>query len=190
MEGGQPQRGDVPAALLPPATPGRDPGDPAGALVHRALVEGLRLRGTAVWVAPDFGFWTEDGRLALVDWKTGGGRGDGASFQLGCYALYAHEVLGVAPRQTDLVEVNLRAPTVTAHRWDDDRLQAVREQLRLSIRAMKAYLADPDANLASIDGFERTEELRICRWCNFRAVCRPELGAEAATELDRSGARS
>ena len=43
---------------------------------------------------------------------------------------------------------------------------------------MKAYLADPDANLALIDGFERTEELRICRWCNFRAVCRPELGSE------------
>jgi hypothetical protein len=59
--------------------------------------------------------------------------------------------------------------------WDDDRLEAVRAQLRLSIRAMKAYLADPEANLAVIDGFERTEELRICRWCNFRVVCRPEL---------------
>ena len=40
---------------------------------------------------------------------------------------------------------------------------------------MKAYLADPVANLAVMEGFERTEELRICRWCNFRAVCRPQL---------------
>jgi hypothetical protein len=135
----------------------------------------FEFEGTAVWVAPDFGFWTEDGRLALVDWKTGGAHGDGASFQLGCYALYAHVVLGVPPRQTDLIEVNLREPTVTAHRWDEDRLEAVRDQLRLSIRSMKAYLADPEANVALIDGFERTEELRICRWCNFRAVCRPEL---------------
>src|SRR5712691_409213 len=99
-------------------------------------------------------------------------------FQLGCYALYAHEVLGVSPARTDLIEVNLREPTVTLHRWDDDRLAAVRDQLRLSIRAMKAYLADPDANLALIDGFERSEELRICRWCNFRAVCRPEISSE------------
>lgn len=38
-----------------------------------------------------------------------------------------------------------------------------------------ADLADPDANLARIDDFERTEDLRICRWGNFRAVCRPEL---------------
>ena len=150
------------------------------------------FEGTAVWSAPDFGFWTDDGRLALVDWKTGGSNGDGASFQLGCYALYAHEVLGVPPRQTDLIEVNLREPTVTAHRWDDVRLEAVRDQLRLSIRSMKAYLADPEANVALIDGFERTEELRICRWCNFRVVCRPELGTDgqARAALDRSAAPS
>ena len=140
----------------------------------------FQFESTSVWVAPDFGFWTDDGRLALVDWKTGGSSGEGASFQLGCYALYAVEVLGVAPEQTDLIEVNLREPAVTAHRWDDERLEAVRNQLRLSIRSMRAYLADPEANIAVIEGFERTEDLRICRWCNFRALCRPELGAAPA----------
>jgi hypothetical protein len=40
---------------------------------------------------------------------------------------------------------------------------------------MKAYLKDPERNLAEESGFEKTEDLRICRWCNFRAVCRPEL---------------
>jgi len=40
---------------------------------------------------------------------------------------------------------------------------------------MKAYLKDPAANLALEDNFEKTEELRICRWCNFRSVCRPDL---------------
>src|SRR5204863_471020 len=59
--------------------------------------------------------------------------------------------------------------------WSDARLEAIREQLRLSIRSMKAYLADPEANVAAVADFEKTEDLRICRWCNFRAVCRPEL---------------
>ena len=27
----------------------------------------------------------------------------------------------------------------------------------------------------AITDFELTENLRICRWCNFKAVCRPEL---------------
>jgi hypothetical protein len=133
------------------------------------------FEGTSIWIAPDFGFWTDEGRLALVDWKTGGKRGDGASFQLGCYALYAAELLGVPPAKVDLLEVNLREPEVTSHQWDDDRLEAVRDQLRLSIRSMKAYLADSDQNAARVEDFELTEELRICRWCNFRAVCRPHL---------------
>lgn len=133
------------------------------------------FEGTPVWVAPDFGYWTPEGRLGLVDWKTGGGGNGDASFQLGCYALYAREVLGVEPDRVDLYEVNLREPQVSRHRWDGERLEAVREQLRLSIRSMKAYLADPQANAAVITDFERTEDLRICRWCNFRAVCRPEL---------------
>jgi hypothetical protein len=136
------------------------------------------FEGTPVWSAPDFGYWTPEGRLALVDWKTGGG-GDGASFQLGCYALYASELLGVPPHNVDLYEVNLREPLVTPHTWSDDRLDAVRDQLRLSIRGMRSYLKDPDANVAVISDFERTENLRICRGCNFKAVCRP--GADGAS---------
>ena len=133
------------------------------------------FEGTSVWSAPDFGFWNDAGRLTLVDWKTGASDADATAFQLGCYALYAKDMLGVDPEKVDLVEVNLREPTVTPHRWDGARLADIREQLRLSIRGMKAYLADPDANVAVMDAFERTEELRICRWCNFRVVCRPEL---------------
>jgi hypothetical protein len=133
------------------------------------------FEGTPVWIAPDFGFWNEAGRLTLVDWKTGASDPDATAFQLGCYALYAAEVLGVPPAKVDLVEANLREPTVTPLAWDDARLEEIREQLRLSIRSMRAYLADPAANQARLEDFERTEELRICRWCNFKVVCRPEL---------------
>ena len=133
------------------------------------------FEGTPVWMAPDFGFWTGDGRLALVDWKTGGASPDGTAFQLGCYALYAAEVLGVPPAKVDLYEANLREPEVTQLQWSDERLAAIKEQFRLSVRSMKAYLADPAANVAAIGDFEKTEDLRICKWCNFRVVCRPEL---------------
>src|SRR5439155_17207825 len=119
-------------------------------------------------MAPDFGFWGDDGRLALVDWKTGGSTPDGAAFQLGCYALYAAEVLGVPPARVDLFEANLREPEVTQLTWSDERLAAIKEQLRLSVRSMKAYLVDPVANVAAIADFEKAEDLRICRWCNFR----------------------
>jgi hypothetical protein len=46
---------------------------------------------------------------------------------------------------------------------------------------MKAWLRDPAANVAVLEDFERTEELRLCRWCNFKAVCRPELLSEGGS---------
>ncbi len=52
------------------------------------------FEGTRVFSAPDFGYWNQADRLQLLDWKTGGG-GEGAGLQLGGYALYALEVLGV-----------------------------------------------------------------------------------------------
>ena len=77
--------------------------------------------------------------------------------------------------RVDLLEVNLREGKVTAHPWDAQRLDRVRDFIRLSVRSMKAYLEDPEKNVAREADFEKTEHVRICRWCNFRAVCRPEL---------------
>ena len=90
---------------------------------------------------------------------------------------YALEVLRVALPRVDLLEVNLREGTVLSHPWDEISLERVQAHVRLSVRAMRAYLADPERNIAQEANFEKTEDLRICRWCNFRAVCRPELGS-------------
>lgn len=146
------------------------------------LIEDIRaftFEGTPVFAAPDFGFWTPADRLALVDWKTGSPHPEETAVQLGGYALYARDILEVSPALVDLIEVNLRAGEVTVHPWDEARLETIRDRLRLSIRGMKAWLRDPDANVAVLEDFERTEDLRLCRWCNFKSVCRPELLAEA-----------
>jgi hypothetical protein len=128
-----------------------------------------------VYGAPDFAYWTDGDRLALVDWKTGAPDPDSSALQLGCYALYAREVLRVDPERMELLEVNLREGAVQPHPWDGGKLDGIRGHLRLSIRSMKAYLEDPAANQAVLENFEKTEDLRICRWCNFRSVCRPDL---------------
>ena len=137
------------------------------------------FEGTRVFSAPDFGYWNAADRLQLVDWKTGG-NGESASLQLGGYALYALEVLRVDLPRVDLLEVNLRDGKVTPHPWDEVSLDRVRDHIRLSVRSMKAYLKDPELNQADESNFEKAEELKICRWCNFRAVCRPELPPFAA----------
>jgi len=154
------------------------------------LIEDVRafdFEGTPIYAAPDFGYWTPANRLALVDWKTGHPDPDETAVQLGGYALYARDILEVPPRYVDLLEVNLRAGEVTVHPWDDARLDDIRGRLRLSIRAMKAWLRDPDGNVAVLDDFERTEDLRSCRGCNFKAVCRPGLVTAAAPSEESDG---
>jgi hypothetical protein len=130
--------------------------------------------GIRIFTAPDFGYWNQADRLRLVDWKTGGS-GEDAALQLGGYALYALEVLGVDLPRVELLEVNLREGSVASHPWDEISLERVREYIRLSVRSMKAYLEDPERNIAREANFEKSEDLRICRWCNFRGICRPEL---------------
>jgi hypothetical protein len=155
------------------------------------LIEDVRafpFEGTPVYAAPDFGYWTRADRLALVDWKTGSPDPDETAVQLGGYALYARDILEAEPERIDLLEVNLRAGEVTSHPWDEARLADIRERLRLSIRGMKAWLRDPVNNVAVLDDFERTEDLRLCRWCNFKAVCRPELLVEAAAVSEPAAA--
>jgi hypothetical protein len=156
---------------------------PLTALVKRTPVDrwiliedigSFDFEGIRIFLAPDFGFWSAGERLQLVDWKTGGG-GEDAALQLAGYALYAHRVLGVDHSRVDLLEVNLREARATAHPWDAENLDRVEEHIRLSVRGMQAYLRDAARNLADEGNFERTEDLRICRWCNFRSVCRPEL---------------
>jgi PD-(D/E)XK nuclease superfamily protein len=137
-------------------------------------INAFDFEGIRVFAAPDFGYWSTADRLQLVDWKTGGGGGE-ASLQLAGYALYALEVLRVDPSRVDLHEVNLREGKATTHPWDVGALDRVREHIRFSARGMKAYLRDSARNLAEETDFERAEDLRICRWCNFRQVCRPEL---------------
>src|SRR5439155_25522608 len=117
----------------------------------------LAFEATPIWMPRDFGFWAVEGRLPLIDWKTGAADPDAAAFQLGCYALYAKDILGVDPEKVDLVEVNQRKPTVTPHRWDGGRLADIREPVRLSIGGVKAYLADPNANVAVLVAFVRQE---------------------------------
>jgi len=142
----------------------------------------FQFEGIKVFAAPDFGYWNAADRLQLVDWKTGGAGAD-AALQLGGYALYALETMGVDPARVDLLEVNLREGKVTTHPWGSLDLDRVRDHIRLSVRSMRAYLKDPDRNLAEEADFEKAEDQRICRWCNFRAVCRPEMAPFAPPTL-------
>jgi hypothetical protein len=129
------------------------------------------FEGTKVWVAIDFAYRDPEGRVHLLDWKTGRER-EVDHVQLGIYALYAQQKWGVAPEQVmgGLVYLQSGGDRVNVQ-VDAAALESCREAMRGSIAAMKERLDDASRNLASAERFPLPEARDGCRHCPFRRPC-------------------
>jgi putative RecB family exonuclease len=148
-------------------------------------VEGLTLRGYI-----DRLDVAADGRLRVVDYKTGRSPGERfearALFQMKFYALVLWRLSGTVPAVLQLVY--LGDGRLLRYVPDDADLRAVE-------RNVKAVWAAIERAAATGDWRPRTSAL--CSWCDFRALC-PEYGGSppplppdatvAALDPSRSGA--
>jgi hypothetical protein len=133
------------------------------------------FEGTKIWVAVDFAYQDGDGRVHVLDWKTGKERGVD-HVQVGTYALYAKQKWSVPTEAVvgGLVYlVGSGAPggervSVAA---DEAALASCTDAMRTSIAAMKATLEEPAKNVAREDAFPRLEDREHCRRCPFRRPC-------------------
>jgi hypothetical protein len=133
------------------------------------------FEGTKVWLAVDFAYRDPQGRVHLLDWKTGKERGVD-HVQVGTYALYARAKSGVSPEGVVGGLVYLApngAPggervSVAA---DPATLEACRGEMRASIGAMRAALVDPARNVAREEAFPPLDTREPCRRCPFRRPC-------------------
>ncbi|MFM7142963.1 MAG: RecB family exonuclease [Alphaproteobacteria bacterium] len=150
-------------------------GLPAESWLQVEKLDGFDQDGVHVHVKIDAVFRRPDGRVEIVDWKTGrrdrGGEG-GNRVQLACYALHALEK-GWVDRPEDIVTVEYALATGTPYLREVDpaAITQVREYIRTSIGGMKALLDDVERNLATEARFEPKPSPANCRWCNFRRVC-------------------
>jgi CRISPR/Cas system-associated exonuclease Cas4 (RecB family) len=129
------------------------------------------FEGTKIWVAIDFAYRDGDGRIHVLDWKTGRER-EVDHAQVGVYALYARERWGAAPDEVvgGLVYLGAGARRVDVA-LDPAAVEEVRRQMRGSIAAMKARLDDPARNAASEARFPRIDDRGACARCPFRRPC-------------------
>ncbi len=138
-------------------------------------LDSWEFEGTKIWVAVDFALRGSDGRVHLLDWKTGKERGVDHT-QVGIYALYARQKWGIPADGVVGGLVYLAANgtpggeriSVAA---DPATLEACEAQMRGSIREMKAALADPGRNVAREENFPRLDDREACRRCPFRRPC-------------------
>ncbi|WP_242395588.1 PD-(D/E)XK nuclease family protein [Anaeromyxobacter oryzisoli] len=132
------------------------------------------FEGSKIWVAIDFAYRDADGRVQVLDWKTGRERGVD-HVQVGIYALYAQRKWGVPPDGVVGGLVYLAGEGDAAERVsvaaDPTALEACQATMRGSIAEMRAALVDPARNVARLEAFPMVEDREVCRRCPFRRPC-------------------
>jgi CRISPR/Cas system-associated exonuclease Cas4 (RecB family) len=132
----------------------------------------------------DVAYRDAEGRVVIVDWKTGRSEGRFNEIQVAAYAAYAAEqgwMKDATEIRTELVY--LAQKRAVRRSVDARRLEHARAFIAKSAGTMKALLADPVANLARLEDFAMIERPQVCRRCNFRRLCFPRPATVAAAPL-------
>jgi hypothetical protein len=147
------------------------------------------VAGVPVFLRMDLAYRDRDGRVVIVDWKTGRGEGRFNEMQLAGYALYAAEqgwVGSAEELQTELAY--LAVPRFVRRSVNARRLEHARAFIAKSATTMRGLLLDPELNLARLEDFAMVERPHVCRRCNFRRLCFPRA-EEAAAAYREAAAR-
>jgi DNA-directed RNA polymerase subunit RPC12/RpoP len=127
-----------------------------------------------VFLRMDLAYRSREGRVVIVDWKTGRGEGRFSEVQLAGYALYAARQGWVQePEEIETELAYLAIPRYVRRRIDRRKLEIAQAFIEKSASSMKALLIDPLGNLARLEDFPMIDRPRVCRRCNFRRLCFP-----------------
>ncbi|HET9314723.1 MAG TPA: PD-(D/E)XK nuclease family protein [Vicinamibacteria bacterium] len=127
----------------------------------------------------DLAFRDREGRVVIVDWKTGRNEGRFSEVQLAGYALYAAERGWVAsPEELRTELAYLAVPRYVRRTVDSRKLEHARRFIAKSAGTMKSLLLDPLANRGRLEDFPMIDRPRTCRRCNFRKLCFPRAEAQ------------
>ena len=145
----------------------------AGWLTVEDLVS-FQVGEVTVFLRMDLAYRDREGRVVIVDWKTGRGEGRFSEVQLAGYALYAAEQGWVDDPEQILTELNyLVIPRYVRRGVNVQTLDRARRFIEKSAGNMKALLLDPIANVARLEDFPMIDRPQACRRCNFRRLCFP-----------------
>jgi CRISPR/Cas system-associated exonuclease Cas4 (RecB family) len=143
-----------------------------------------------VFLRMDLAYREQDGRVVIVDWKTGRGEGRFNEVQVAGYALYATEKGWVGDPEEISTELSYLVIPKTVRRGVTTKMvEHARSFIARSSRNMRALLLDPAENVARLEDFPMSDRPQVCRRCNFRRLCFPRDG-EAKDRLAVAGVSS
>jgi CRISPR/Cas system-associated exonuclease Cas4 (RecB family) len=140
----------------------------------------FKVGETSVFLRMDLAYRQRDGKVVIVDWKTGRREGRFNEVQLAGYALCAAEQGWVQePEQIETELAYLVIPRYVRRSVDRRKIDHARRFIAKSAGNMKALLLDPLLNQARLEDFPMVDRPRLCRRCNYRRLCFPRQQAAA-----------
>lgn len=134
----------------------------------------FEVAGVNVYLRMDVAFRDREGRVVIVDWKTGRGEGRFNEVQLAGYALYAARAGWVgSPEEIQTRLAYLAIPRYVQRQVNQKQLDQARAFIQKSAGTMRSLLLDPQQNLARLEDFPMCDRPQLCRRCNFRRLCFP-----------------
>ncbi len=131
-----------------------------------------RIDGMKVYCKVDFLF-VVDGRIVILDWKTGKHDKDKHGKQLLGYSTWAAHHLNASAADIDAIIAYLRPfyEEVTLSPSDRD-LKEFAAQIRVETEGMYSFCSYMQENVPlDKESFPMTSHLGFCRYCNFKELC-------------------
>lgn len=131
----------------------------------------FELFKTKIHVKVDFAY-RKNGRLIIVDWKTGKPDEKDMTVQLGCYAIYATKKWAVKAKRIDALVYSLLSKEHKEIDMIEGRITEAEHRILTSIDAMKKKLVGERENIPLPEKeFSQAANNKSCNYCNFQKVC-------------------
>ncbi|MBV9464012.1 MAG: PD-(D/E)XK nuclease family protein [Verrucomicrobiae bacterium] len=114
--------------------------------------------------------WEHEGRLHLIDWKTGA-QDEDVDYQLSVYALYAMDAFQVPLEKIRAYAVYLRDGSVGESCVTEESLSRVREVIGRYFSTVAPRVTAGEELVANMELFAMAEDWAKCERCFYRELC-------------------
>lgn len=134
----------------------------------------FQFNNTTIVGQPDLLIGYGEGKICVIDWKTGRSTGSNYSRQLYLYGLAVirnQKWLDYQLQDLLLVEANLLQNKFIKYTIDESQELEIEDFLDRSISKIKAVTGDRKYNLNDLKDYAYANSLSSCQHCNFKALC-------------------
>jgi len=144
----------------------------------------IDVDGVIVYAVPDLVVEAEDGKLHVVDWKTGRSEKVNVA-QLAMYGLYVAQKTGSPLDRVVAHVVYVRTGEAQKHEALQDSVAEARRRISTYTADVRSRLTDVENNVAGdIALFPMTDNLLLCRHCKFQEICDRRQAPPVAPSID------